>query len=120
MEATKNLCAQLPKELHDKVTKGKDESGLNLSDYVEKIFTEYYDLSEKGGRSMSSETRTLALQISAELMGRLKAHLKTTKMTQKDFIIQIIEKSLDEAEKMVNEEILSARPTEEQNETEQE
>lgn len=44
-----------------------------------------------------AETKTMAIQISEELFGRLKEHLKTTGMSQKQFIIMLIERALDEA-----------------------
>ncbi len=43
MAETKSLCALIPIELHNKVTASKDESGLTLNQYVEKIITEYYE-----------------------------------------------------------------------------
>ena len=43
-------------------------------------------------------TRTLAFQISEELFGRIKAHLKATGLSQKDFVIGLIEQALKDAE----------------------
>ena len=34
MAETRNLCAQIPLDLHAKVQEEKDELGLKLSDYV--------------------------------------------------------------------------------------
>lgn len=43
-------------------------------------------------------TRTLAFQVSEEFFGRIKAHLKETGLSQKDFVIGLIEQALKEAE----------------------
>ena len=84
MAETKSLCAKISVELHDKVTQCKDENGLTLNEYVEQLITEYYQMKE---RTPNMATRTLALQISEELMERIKKHVdKTPHLTQKAFI----------------------------------
>ncbi len=97
MNETKNLCAQIPVELHTAVTQGKDESGLPLSSYITQIITEYYEL-KKGGNTMNADTRTLAIQVPTELMDRVKVHLKATGISQKAWLISIIEQALESAE----------------------
>jgi hypothetical protein len=97
MEQTKNLCAQIPIELHERVRAGQAQSGKTLSDYITQILTEYYN----GGISMT--IRTLAVQISEELFQRLKAHLAQEsertgrKITQKEFLLSLIEQALEAA-----------------------
>lgn len=96
MADTKNLCAQIPIELHQKITEEKEESGLTLNQYVEKLITEYYEM--RGMKNMAA-TRTLALQISEELFTRIKKHVDNTPhLTQKAFITELITKALDELE----------------------
>lgn len=43
-------------------------------------------------------TRTLAFQVPEELFERVKAHLKVTGLSQKEFVIGLIENALKEAE----------------------
>lgn len=93
MEETKNLCAHIPISLHERVRAEQEMSGMCLSEYVTKLITEYY---ERTGEKTMADTRTMAIQISEELFGRLKEHLKTTGISQKQFIIMLIEKALDE------------------------
>ena len=96
MAETKSLCAKISVELHNKVTQSKDESGLTLNEYVEQIITEYYQMKE-GKFTMA--TKTLALQISEELMARIKKHVDATPhLTQKAFLTEIITKALDALE----------------------
>ena len=47
---------------------------------------------------MTEGTRTLALQIPEELYQRLKDHLRRTGLTQKQFIISLVEEALREEE----------------------
>lgn len=96
MAETKSLCAKISVELHNKVTQCKDDSGLTLNEYVEHLITEYYQMKE---RTPNMATRTLALQISEELMERIKKHVdKTPHLTQKAFLTEIIIKALNELE----------------------
>lgn len=99
-EKAKNLCAQIPESLHARVTKEKELAGKGLSQYITDLLNDYYN-----GRSTNmNSTKTLAFQISDELFQRLKDHLaaesKRTgrKISQKDFIIGLIEQALGEAE----------------------
>lgn len=99
---TKNLCAQIPLELHAKVRAEQEKSGLTLGAYITDVLTKFY---EKGEVKMNDTTRTLAFQIPDELFWRIKDHLtreteRTGKrLTQRDFVLGLIEQALDEAER---------------------
>ena len=99
---TKNLCAQIPLELHAKVRAEQEKSGLTLGAYITDVLTKFY---EKGEDKMNDTTRTLAFQIPDELFWRIKDHLtreteRTGKrLTQRDFVLGLIEQALDEAER---------------------
>ena len=99
MEGTRNLCAQIPVSLHEKVREEKDALGLALSEYVTKILKEHF---EGGNKIMTM--KTLAVQIPEELDLRIKNYLAAEKertgqkISQKDFVVGIIVKALDEYE----------------------
>ena len=94
MEGKKNLCAMISTGLHAKIMAEKEQLELNtLAEYVERIFAEHFE----GGNDMQTE-RTLAVKISAELFDRLKEYLEKNHLKQKDFITQLIQQALDNAE----------------------
>lgn len=97
MENRKNLCAMIPAGLHAKVREEQEKMELKLNEYVEMIIKEHF---EKGDKTMANGTRTLAFQVSEELFNQIKAHLKRTGLSQKDFVIGLIEQALaaDQAE----------------------
>ena len=101
MESQKNLCAMIPLSLHSKVREEQERSGQSLSVYMTQLLTNYY---EKGEKSMDF-TKTLAFQVSEELYNRIKEHLEREKqrtgkkLSQKDFVIGLIERELEEAER---------------------
>ena len=103
----RNLCASIPVELHEKFCEEREKAGMTNAEYMITLLTEYYDWKEKGGSTMAQEngkTRTLAFQISEELFQRIKAHLEREtartgqKLTQKEFVVGLIEAALAEAE----------------------
>lgn len=104
MADTKNLCAQIPLTLHDRVCTEKDQAGLTTAQYITNLLTEYYQMKENGGNTNMSNTRTMAFQISEELFQRLKRHLEREsartgrKVTQREFVLGLIEQALEDAE----------------------
>ena len=107
MAGTRNLCAPIPIALHEKVCEERDKAGLTNGPYITALLMEYYEWKENGGKDMAREsgkTRTMAFQISEELFQRIKEYLDREskrlgyKITQKDFVIGLVEKALNEAE----------------------
>lgn len=95
MDETKNLCAQIPVDLHNKVRQCQTESGLSLSQYMTKLIGEYY---ENGGRSnMNGSIRTVAFQVDTELFERFKAYLDRRGISQKAFFIKCIQDAVGES-----------------------
>ena len=100
MDAKKNLCAEIPADLHAKVIAEKEQLALNtLGEYVELVLKEHFE----GGRTIMAATKTLAFQISEELDQRLKNFIaaekhRGRKISQKEFVIGLIEQALAEYE----------------------
>ena len=101
MENTSNLCAQIPTSLLIRIREEQEKSGLSRGEYITQLLLNYY---EKGEKSMNF-TKTLAIQISEDLYNRIKDYLEREKkrtgkrLSQKDFVIGLIERELDEAER---------------------
>ena len=95
MEATRNLCAQIPISLHDRVR--EERESLSLSKYVTQILREHFE----GGKPTMTATKTLAFQIPEELDMRIKKYLASEKertgkkVSQREFIVRLIEQALD-------------------------
>ena len=96
MADKKNLCAMIPADLHARVRQEQEQSGKTLSEYVEQLITDYYNMKEN--TKMTGDTRTLATQIPEELFERLKAYLKKKGLKQRQFIIGLIEDALEQDE----------------------
>ncbi len=74
----------------------RERSGQTLSQYVTWLISKFYEY-EKGAVKMENgETRTLAIQISAELFDELDKYLASHKLKKKAFLTDLIRKALDE------------------------
>lgn len=102
MAETRNLCAQIPVDLHAKVIEEKNALGQALSEYITNILKEHF---EGGNKTMANTaTKTLAFQISEELDQRIKNYLAAEKertgkkVSQREFVVGLIIQALDEYE----------------------
>ena len=99
MAETRNLCAQIPLDLHGKVMAEKTELGQALSEYITNILKEHF---EGGNKTMANTaTKTLAFQIPEELDQRIKNYLAAEKertgkkVSQREFVVGLIIEALD-------------------------
>lgn len=110
MVQTKNLCAQVDLTLHTKVCAEREKEGQTTSEYITQLLTEYYEMKENGGKTiMVNGSRTMAFQIPEELFQRIKRHLEREtartgrKVTQREFVLGLIEEALCKAEEDIPE-----------------
>lgn len=98
---TKGVTCKIPLELHNRISEEIRETESTMSKFIEMIIQEHY---EKGTGKVMAKGRTLAFQVSEELFQRVKEYLERfekvhrRRLTQKEFIIGLIEQALEEAE----------------------
>lgn len=101
-ENQKNLCAMIPAELHSRVRAAQEQAGVTLSAYITQLLINYY---KGGNEKMAEGMRTMAFQMPEEMFQRLKKLLEREsarngkKVSQKEFVLGLIQRALDEAEK---------------------
>lgn len=114
MEQTKGLSCQIPESLHARVTAERIAANQSLGEYMTELLTAYYN---NGGNKTMAQTRTLAFQIDKELFQRIKAHLAREsartgkKLTQRDFVLGLIEEALQQSELQAEEAAETAEDT---------
>lgn len=97
---TKGLTCKIPLELHDRITAEIRQNESTMSKFIEQIILEHY---AKGAITMG-KTRTMAFQVSEELFQQIKEYLARyeqtyhRKLSQKEFVISLIEQALAEAD----------------------
>ena len=62
MPETRNLCAQLPLDLHQRVCEAREQSGLTTAQYITNLLLEYYERSPSNTASCwdTAEVRTVS------------------------------------------------------------
>ena len=97
MAEMKNICGKIPVELHEKVRAEIEERETSTQIFIRQVIEEHFNrLENKGEESM--EKRTLAVQVTEDLFQRVKWAVTKEGIKQKDFIIRIIEKAVEEVE----------------------
>ena len=97
MAEMKNICGKIPVELHEKVRAEIEEKDTSTQIFIQQVIEEHFNrLEGKGEESM--EKRTLAVQVTEDLFQRVKWAVAKEGIKQKDFIIRIIEKAVEEVE----------------------
>ena len=97
---TKGVTCKIPLNLHNRITEEIRQNESTMSKFIEQIILEHY---EKGAITMG-KTRTMAFQVSEELFQQIKEYLARyeqtyhRKLTQKEFVIGLIEQALEEAD----------------------
>ncbi len=97
---TKGVTCKIPLDLHNRITEEIRQNESTMSKFIEQIILEHY---EKGAITMG-KTRTMAFQVSEELFQQIKDYLARyeqvyhRKLTQKEFVISLIEQALEEAD----------------------
>ena len=99
MEA-KGLTCKIPLDLHNRISEEIKQNESTMSKFIEQIILEHY---AKGATTMG-KTRTMAFQVSEELFQQIKEYLARyeqtyhRKLSQKEFVISLIEQALAEAD----------------------
>ena len=100
---TKGVTCKIPLDLHNMISEEIRETESTMSKFIEMIIQEHY---EKGAGKVMAKGRTLAFQVSEELFQRVKEYLERfekvhhRRLTQKEFIIGLIEQALEDAEEL--------------------
>ena len=89
---TKNLCAQIPVNLHRQLRERQESSGQSLSEYMTWLITSFYEM--EGKPTMNTDTRTVAFQVPADLFEHFKEYLQRHGLKQKDFFLDCIQRAL--------------------------
>ena len=94
---TKGITCKIPLDLHNRVSEDIRQSESTMSKFIEMVINEHY---MKGANGMS-KMRTMAFQVSEEFFQRIKDYLahenerQGRKVTQKEFVIGLIEDALE-------------------------
>lgn len=81
----KNICGRIPVELHAKVRGEIKQRGISTPEFLQQVIEEHF--MEKGVDQMAA--RTIAVQVTEELFGRLKAAVAWKGFTFRTFLLRL-------------------------------
>ena len=97
LNGMKGITVKVDAQLHAEVTQYIQNHGMTMSEFVAlALQNELHPKSqEKEGKNMGN-MKTLAFQVPEELFWRIKEYLQRHNMSQKDFVIGLIERELEQ------------------------
>lgn len=95
-EGKKGLTVQLPLDLHAEVKQYVESNNMTMAEFVilalnDELHPKYQEKEENNMANM----RTLAFQVPEDLFQRIKDYLRRNNMTQKEFVIGLIESEIE-------------------------
>lgn len=95
-DGKKGITVEVDAALHAEITEYLQDHGMTMTEFVTLALQDelHPKIDEKEGKDME-KMRTLAFQVPESLFQRIKDYLHRNNMTQKDFVIGLIEQELD-------------------------
>ena len=85
----------MDEDLHRQVREYVESRGITMADFVSQALEEMLHPKQQMGGTMENN-RTIAFQVSEELYRRIKDYLTANHLTQKEFMIGLIEDALEQ------------------------
>ena len=91
----KGLTVKIDAELHAQVREYVESHGMTMAEFVSQALDDELHPKQQMGGTMENN-RTIAFQVSEELYRRIKDYLTANHLTQKEFMIGLIEDALEQ------------------------
>ena len=94
--AKKGITVKVDAQLHAEVSAYIKEHGMTMSEFVSvALYNELHPKITENEENKMEKTRTVAFQVPESLFQRIKEYLQRNNMTQKQFLLGLIEDELD-------------------------
>ncbi len=94
-DAKKGITVKVDAELHAEISRYLQENGMTMTEFVTKALEDELHPKITEGEKIMANTRTIAVQVPEELFQRIKDYLQRNGITQRQFLIDLIEDELD-------------------------
>ena len=95
MTEKRGITVKVDEDLHRQVREYVESRGITMADFVSQALEEMLHPKQQMGGTMENN-RTIAFQVSEELYRRIKDYLTANHLTQKEFMIGLIEDALEQ------------------------
>jgi len=103
---TKGITVKIDAELHAEIKAYLEQNEMTMGEFITLAARDelHPKIQQMEGQNMKENTRTLAFTVPESLFQRIKEYLKRNNMTQKQFVIGLIEEELDRDEELIQKE----------------
>ena len=113
MPDMKGVTVRIPAELHAEVKAYLEAHGMTMGEFItQAVDNELHPKIQMTQEEPMERMRTLAFQVPDSLFQRVKAYLERNHMTQKQFVIGLIESELEQDEAQYVKDVLKLTRTE--------
>ena len=99
MPEMKGITVKIPADLHAEVKAYLEDHGMTMGEYItQAVDNELHPKIQMTQEEPMERMRTLAFQVPDSLFQRVKAYLERNHMTQKQFVVGLIEAELEQDE----------------------
>ena len=120
----KGITVKIDAELHAEIRQYIEQNGMTMADFVSQaLYNELHPKIQPQEVKNMGPTRTMAFQMPEEMFQRLKDYLRRHNITQKDFVLGLVEAELKRDQELRAEtvnELNKARDGEDEDEAESE
>lgn len=113
---TKGITVKIDAELHAEIKAYLEQNEMTMSEFIALAAQDelHPKIQEVEVQKMAERTRTLAFQVPESLFQRIKDYLARNQMTQRAFVIGLIEEELDRDEELLHQQEQDQEDTEEE------
>ncbi len=94
-DAKKGITVKVDADHHAEISRYLQENGMTMTEFVTKALEDELHPKITEGEKIMANTRTIAFQVSEDFYNRLKDYLQRNGVTQRQFLIDLIEDELD-------------------------
>ena len=94
-DVKKGITVKVDADLHAEISRYLQENGMTMTEFVTKALEDELHPKIQEGEKFMANTRTIAFQVSEDFYNRLKDYLQRNGVTQRQFLIDLIEDELD-------------------------
>ena len=91
----KGISVKVDADLHAEISRYLQEHGMTMTEFVTKAIEDELHPKITEGEKIMANTRTIAIQVPEELFQRIKDYLQRNNITQRQFLIDLIEDELE-------------------------
>ena len=94
-EPKKGISVKVDADLHAEISRYLQEHDMTMTEFVTKAIEDELHPKITEGEKIMANTRTIAFQVPEELFQRIKDYLQRNNITQRQFLIDLIEDELE-------------------------